>query len=384
VLFIGDDWAQDHHDIEIEGDDGRRLVRARLPEGLGGITRLHALVAEHAPAEWAQKAPEEVAGQVVVGIETDRGPWVTALRAAGYQVFPINPLSAARYRDRHSTSGAKSDRGDAHVLAEIVRLDRDHHRPVAGDSDLADSVKLLARAHQSAVWERTRHVLRLRSALLEFFPAAVEAFEDLAAADTLRLLRRAPDPVRAAKLTRSQLVAALRASRRHHAEARAAALLAVLRAPVLRQSPTLEGAYATIVVGQVGIISALNGQISQLQKVMTEHFGRHPAADIYLSQPGFGVVCPCKFWRHACSVSSATTRTGLATPGHAKTILDRAQSPEPRARRPSCSPATPRTVVSASRYTCKLSPRSARLPVHGHITTRCGSGRSVTTPLYAS
>jgi Transposase IS116/IS110/IS902 family len=171
-----------------------------------------------------------------------------------------------------------------------VRLDRDHHRPVAGDSDLADSVKLLARAHQSAVWERTRHVLRLRSALLEFFPAAVEAFEDLAAADTLRLLRRAPDPVRAAKLTRSQLVAALRASRRHHAEARAAALLAVLRAPVLRQSPTLEGAYATIVVGQVGIISALNGQISQLQKVMTEHFGRHPAADIYLSQPGFGVV----------------------------------------------------------------------------------------------
>jgi transposase len=98
VLFIGDDWAQDHHDIEIEGDDGRRLVRARLPEGLGGITRLHALVAEHAPAEWAQKAPEEVAGQVVVGIETDRGPWVTALRAAGYQVFPINPLSAARYR----------------------------------------------------------------------------------------------------------------------------------------------------------------------------------------------------------------------------------------------------------------------------------------------
>lgn len=290
MLFIGDDWAQDHHDIEIEGEDGRRLSRARLPEGLDGITRLHALVAEHAPPEWADLAPEQVVGQVVVGIETDRGPWVSALRAAGYQVFAINPLSAARYRDRHSTSGAKSDAGDAHVLAEIVRLDRDHHRPIAGDSDLADAVKLLARAHQSAVWERTRHVLRLRSALLEFFPAAVEAFEDLAAEDSLRLLGRAPDPARAARLTRAQLVAALRGARRHHVEARADALLSVLRAPGLRQSPTLEGAYAAIVVGQVGIITALNQQITRLQAVVAEHFGRHPAADIYLSQPGFGVV----------------------------------------------------------------------------------------------
>jgi len=113
VLFIGDDWAEGHHDIELEDEAGRRLARARLPEGLEGITRLHALVAEHAPGSWAELPPDQVAGQVIVGIETDRGPWVTALRAAGYQVFAINPLSAARYRQRHSTSGAKSDAGDA-------------------------------------------------------------------------------------------------------------------------------------------------------------------------------------------------------------------------------------------------------------------------------
>jgi len=290
VLFIGDDWAEEHHDVEIEDEDGRRLARARLPEGLDGITRLHALVAEHAPASWAQLEPEQVAAQVMVGIETDRGPWVSALRAAGYQVFAINPLSAAQYRQRHSTSGAKSDAGDAHVLAEIVRLDRDHHRTVAGDSDLADSVKLIARAHQTAVWERTRHVLRLRSTLLEYFPAAVHAFEDLAAPDALSLLARAPTPGRAAKLTQNQLVAALRAARRHHVEAKAEALLTVLRAPALRQPATIQGAYAAVVVGQVGIITALNEQIAGLAQVMGEHFGRHPAADIYLSQPGFGVV----------------------------------------------------------------------------------------------
>ena len=290
MLFIGDDWAEDHHDVEIEDEDGRRLTRARLPEGMEGIARLHALVAEHAPPSWAELPPEQAARQVVVGIETDRGPWVAALRAAGYQVFAINPLSAARYRQRHSTSGAKSDAGDAHVLAEIVRLDRDHHRPIAGDSDLADAVKLLARAHQTAIWERTRHVLRLRSVLREYFPAALEAFEDLAAKDTLTLLGRAPDPARAAKLTRGQLVAALRADHRHHVEAKAAILLTVLRAPALRQPATTEGAYAAIVAGQVRVITALNEQIAQLQQVVAEHFGRHPAAEIYLSQPGFGVV----------------------------------------------------------------------------------------------
>lgn len=146
MLFIGDDWAQDHHDIEIKDETGHRLARARVPEGLEGITRLHTLLAEHAPATWADLPPEQVAEQIVVGTETDRGPWVTALRAAGYQVFAINPPSSARYRQRHATSGAKSDAGDAHVLAEIVRIDRAYHRPIAGDSDLAEAVKLFAEA----------------------------------------------------------------------------------------------------------------------------------------------------------------------------------------------------------------------------------------------
>jgi hypothetical protein len=289
-MLVGDDWAEDHHDLEFEDETGRRLAKARLPEGLEGISRFHALVAQHAPAGWAQLAPEEVASHVIVGIEHDRGPWVSALRAAGYRVFAINPLSSARYRERYSTSGAKSDAGDAHVLAEIVRLDRDHHRQIAGDTDLADAVKLVARAHQTAVWERTRQLLRMRSTLLEYFPAAVEAFEDLGAKDALVLLARAPSPARVEKLTRSQVVSALRAARRHHVEAKADVLLAVLRAPGLRQPATTEAAYAAVVTGQLGVVSALNEQILQLQEVVAEHFGRHPAADIYLSQPGLGVV----------------------------------------------------------------------------------------------
>src|SRR5262245_7035701 len=159
MICVGDDWAEDHHDVELVDGDGRRLARARLPEGLEGITRLHDLIASHMPASWAELDPAEAAGRVRVGIETDRGAWVQALVTAGYQVYAINPVSVARYRERHSTSGAKSDAGDAHVLAEVVRLDHAHHRQVAGDSAQAEAIKLVARAHQSLIWDRTRQVL---------------------------------------------------------------------------------------------------------------------------------------------------------------------------------------------------------------------------------
>jgi transposase len=231
MLFVGDDWAEDHHDIEVTDDAGRRLARARLPEGLGGMARLHALIGEHAPPEWAELEPGEAASRVKIGIETDRGPWVQALLAAGYEVFAVNPMSVARYRERHSTSGAKSDAGDAHVLAQIVRLDRDHHRPVAGDSEAAEAMKLVARTHQTLIWDRSRQLLRLRSTLREFFPAALEAFADLTAPDALELLGRAPDPAAAAQLSRSQITAALRRANRRDAAARAAQIQAVLRTP---------------------------------------------------------------------------------------------------------------------------------------------------------
>jgi transposase len=168
MLFVGDDWAEDHHDVEIVDDTGRCLGKARLAEGMAGMTRLHGMLAEHLDDDAVDPATGMLAaGAVVVGIETDRGPWVSALVAAGYQVFAINPMSAARYRERHSTSGAKSDPGDAHVLAEIVRLDRGHHRPVAGDSAQVEGLKMIARTHQTLVWDRTRHAQRLRQALRE-------------------------------------------------------------------------------------------------------------------------------------------------------------------------------------------------------------------------
>jgi transposase len=146
-VFVGLDWAEDHHDVFVEDDTGRRLGGGRLPEGVEGVARFHELVAGHVddPAD------------VVVATETDRGLFIGALVAAGYTVLAVNPMSTSRYRERHSTSGAKSDPGDAKVLADLARTDAHNHRPVAGDSELVGAGQLLPRPRQTIVWARQRH-----------------------------------------------------------------------------------------------------------------------------------------------------------------------------------------------------------------------------------
>src|SRR5262249_16189264 len=144
---------------------------------------------------------------------------------AGYRVYPVNPLLASRYRERHGVSGAKSDAGDAHMLADMVRTDSHQLREAAGDSPEAEGVKVLARAHKTMIWERTRQVQRLRHQLREYFPAALGAFDDLDAPDALELLGKAPDPERARRLTRAQVSAALKRARRRNIPDKATAVL---------------------------------------------------------------------------------------------------------------------------------------------------------------
>ena len=281
-LCVGDDWAEDHHDIEVMDEAGQVLVRKRLPEGVAGIGQLHGLIGRFLPAGGD--------AEVQVGIETDRGPWVAALIAAGYTVFPVNPLQASRYRGRHGVSGAKSDGGDAHMLADVVRTDAHQLRPAAGDSPAAEAVKVLARTHKTLIWERTAVVLRLRAQLLEYFPAAVAAFEDLDAPDALELLGKAPDPARAAKLTRAQVSAVLKRAGRYKIADRTDAILAALRSPQLGQPPPLTAAYAATVRSLTAVIATLNEQVASLQGQVEAHFGQHPDAEIYLSQPGLGAI----------------------------------------------------------------------------------------------
>lgn len=285
MLFVGDDWAEAHHDVEVVDETGRVLAARRLPEGVAGIASFHGLVADHL-------GDDDEPGQVQVGIETDRGPWVQALLAAGYTVYPVNPIQVARYRERHGTAGAKSDPGDAHVLAELVRLDRHHHRPLVGDSDVAEHVKVLARTHQSMIWTRQRQSNQLRSMLREYYPAALVAFaDDLAGRDALAVLSAAPSPELGSRLSIGRIETLLRrAGRQRYITSRAAEIQAALRMDQLAARPGVIAAYAASVGAIVAVLTSMATQIEILEAEVRQSFGRHPDVEIYLSQPGLGQV----------------------------------------------------------------------------------------------
>lgn len=281
MIFVGDDWAEDHHDVFVMDAQGQKLALRRLPEGIEGIRAFHALIGGHV----------DDPGQVSVGIETDRGLWVNALTAAGYLVYAINPKAAARYRERHHLAGGKSDPGDAKMLADLVRTDAHNHRLIAGDSTQVEAIKVLARAHQSLIWSRARETNRLRSALREYYPAALVAFEDLDARDTLAVLGRAPDPTTGARLTVSQIRAALRAAgRSRFLDATAARIQQALRTEQLAAPAPVTTAYAATTKAQVALLATFNAQIADLETQLGASFEQHPDADIYLSLPGLGDV----------------------------------------------------------------------------------------------
>jgi len=150
--------------------DGRLLARRRISDDAAGLAKLLDLFAEHG---------DSAEQPVPVAIETPRGLLVACLRATGRQVYPINPMSVARYRDRHSVAGRKSDHGDAVVLANVLRTDMHAHRPLPADTELAQTIRVLARAQQDAVWARQQIANQIRDLLKEFYPAALVAFAEL-------------------------------------------------------------------------------------------------------------------------------------------------------------------------------------------------------------
>jgi hypothetical protein len=195
-VFCGIDWAEDHHDIALIDRDGKLLARRRISDHAAGLAALLGLLAGHGDSA---DAP------VPVAIETPRGLLTACLRASGRKVYPINPMAVARYRDRHSVAGRKSDHGDAVVLANVLRTDAHAHRPLPADTELAQAIAVLARAQQDAVWARTTAHNKLRSHLREYYPGFLAAFADarggITRPEARAILAAAPDPAAAARLT---------------------------------------------------------------------------------------------------------------------------------------------------------------------------------------
>lgn len=282
MLFVGLDWGEASHAVCLLDETGRVLAQQAVPHTLAGVTALHTLIAGHTtdPAD------------VVVGLETEQGLLVSSLLAAGYQLYAINPLSVSRYRDRQHVSGAKSDPGDARVLADLVRTDRQQHHPMAGDTAAVTALAVITRQHQELIQDRQRHTNQLRSALVQFYPAALAAFgQHLDAPEAVAVLQRAPTPAQGRRLSVRHLVGILRAAGRQRGiEQRAQAIQAALRTPQLELPTTMADAYGTTVAAQAHLIALLTAQIAVLEAELTQRFETHPDAELIDSLPGLGAV----------------------------------------------------------------------------------------------
>jgi transposase len=282
MIFVGVDWSESSHDVCVLDEAGAVLARKKVPDTLAGVRALHELLAPFADE------PDEV----LVGIEKERGLIVVALLGANYRVYALNPLSVARYRERHVTSGSKSDPGDAKVIADVVRTDRHNHRAAGTVSEDADAIKVLARAHQRAIWNRQREKNALRNALKDYYPGALLAFgTDLDDGDAVEVLALAPTPPLGAQLSLAKITSALRrGGRQRNLERTAMRIQVALREEQLHERPKVELAYGTITSAHVNMIRAYSAEIESLEAALASDFEQHPDAKIIRSLPGLGMV----------------------------------------------------------------------------------------------
>jgi transposase len=286
AVFCGIDWAEDHHDIALAGADGQLLARRRISDDAAGLGQLLQLLTEHG---------DTAEDPIPVAIETPRGLLVACLRATGRKVYPINPMAVARYRDRHSVAGRKSDHGDAVVLANVLRTDAHAHRPLPADTELAQAIAVLARAQQDAVWARTQAHNKLRSHLREYYPGFLAAFADtkggITRPEARTVLAAAPAPADAAKLTTTQLRSLLKkAGRSRGIDAEATRLRDALRTEQMRQLPLVEAAMGRQALALLVQLNAACQAADDLEQAVIESFNQHPDAGIITSFPGLGPV----------------------------------------------------------------------------------------------
>jgi hypothetical protein len=267
--------------------DGRVVVRGRVSNDAAGFSQLLTLLAE---------AGDSAEHLIPVAIETDRGLWVAALRETGRVVYPINPLAASRYRARHTVSGAKSDATEAVLLANIVRTDAAAHRVLPGDIELAQAIRVLARAQQDAVWARQQIGNQIRDLLKDFYPAAIAAFAGLpdgglARADARTILAAAPTPAQAATLTPARLRRLLvKAGRQRYLDRDVQRLREIFADTYLHQPPVVEKAMGIHLAALLGQFEAACAAADELAQAAIAHFEQHPDTEIITSFPGLGML----------------------------------------------------------------------------------------------
>ena len=266
------DWAQDHHDIIV-------------------VDRLGTIVADFQFAHTAEGWKEfdqkmQAFGKCAVCIETSSGPAVDQLLQRDYPVYPINPKAAQRYRERKSPAGTKTDRHDAWSMADALRTDGHGWVKLLAQDEATSTLRLLCRDEHVLIEQRTALINQLQAALREYFPLALESFEDWTRPFAWAFVRAFPTPQALSKAGKRKWQKFLHTHKLWRPDTAEARLELWQQGQQLNSSAPVTRAKSLLALSLVNVLQSLQKQIDQYREQIRETFKNHPDHDIFGSLPG--------------------------------------------------------------------------------------------------
>jgi transposase len=272
--FGGLDWASQKHSVVVVDSSGKVLEDFEI---------------EHSALGW-KKFRERMKpyGSIPFAIETNQGAAVEQLLEAGMEVYPLNPKSAQAYRERKAPSGVKDDRLDAWSFADALRMDGQDWRPLRPENPLVKELRLLCRDEVHLIEQRTAYINQLRHALAEYFPTALEAFEDWTSPSAWMFVQRFPTPEALKEAGKRQWEKFLHTHHLWRTESGPRRMELFGRATEFCGSEATTNAKSQWALSLVSMLLVLEKQLGIYRQRIEELFGRHPDHDLFGSLPGAG------------------------------------------------------------------------------------------------
>lgn len=270
--YAGLDWASDHHDLVAVDLQGKVVCQFRISHTAEGWKELSARLCE--------------LGTVAVAVETNQGFTIEQLLAAGVTVYPVNPKSAERYRERKAPGGVKNDQLDAWSLADALRLDGHGWKPLAEEDPLIAELRLITRDEVALIEQRTALVNQLIAALRDYYPAALEAFDDWTMAPAWAFIEKFPTPQLLAKAGKRAWEKFLHTHRLYRPETYERRLEIFARADQFTSSTAVTAAKSLLATTLTAMLGTLEMQLKLYRKRIEGLFAQHPDHDLFGSLPG--------------------------------------------------------------------------------------------------
>jgi transposase len=277
--FAGFDWASDHHDAVILDANGKALMEVTFTDDAEGWADFAGRI---------RQVPGLSCDRLAVAVETNNGPAVERLLAMGCVVYPLNPKAAERYRERKNNAGCKSDLLDALSFGDALRTDGHAWRPLKPDDPITQELRLLCRDEIELIGQRTALVNQLRAALHEYYPAALEAFDDWTSEGAWAFIKAFPTPQDLVRAGKRRWDKFLHAHRLYRPETYADRMEIFARADQFCGTPPVIRAKSRLALAMVGQLLPLEKQLTQYRQSINALFAKHPDHDLFDSLPGAG------------------------------------------------------------------------------------------------